>query len=105
MWAIGHLKVPAALLLGKESPVPIHTRLDGSQDRSGRYEEEKNLCRPRESNPISPGCTASRPVILKGCAAKLGSYGARKNSRKYQTGIKYFQQRYFLIHEEQVNCK
>jgi hypothetical protein len=44
-------------------------------------------------------------MILKGRAAELRGCAARKNNRKYKIGIKYFQQLYLIIQEEQVNCK
>jgi hypothetical protein len=46
----GHLRVPAAVLPGKEPLVPMGHELGGLQNRSGRGGEEKNTCYGRESN-------------------------------------------------------
>jgi hypothetical protein len=49
----GQLHVPAALLSGKQPPVPLARRLGGPQSRSGRCAVDKDLLRLPGIKPIA----------------------------------------------------
>jgi hypothetical protein len=70
----GQPHTPAALLLGKEPPLPIDRRLGGPQSRSGRGGKEK-----QNSFLLLSGIELGRPVRnLVNTQAELGSFSGSK---------------------------
>jgi hypothetical protein len=67
MEVCGQLQLPATLPLEKQAPYPLDKRLDGSQSRSGHYEEKSlTLAKSRTLivRPSSPyaSCYTDRAI-------------------------------------------
>jgi hypothetical protein len=74
----GQLHAPAALVPGKEPPVPLDRRQGGPQSRSGRCAEQKHVPRLPEFNyfvVIVVGYCHRLPVFETDVGREEGFYG------------------------------